>query len=115
MRYCSRNLLHVQDSLRETANHIDYMKTCSTCSKLSFKEVHEVVRNPFDPNNNDNDNNIQRQAIHHEFKPVGLTLFKDPLGTRWGSLCTLQWVGSWLICQEERRFQNWELNCQPLC
>ena len=114
MRFCSSNLLHIQDCLQETANHNDCMKACSTWSKLSFKEVHAAVRNPFDPNNNNNDNNIQHRAIHHEFKPVGLTLLKDPLDARWGSLRTLQWVGSWFFRQVKRRFQNRELNRQPL-
>ena len=31
-----------------------------------------------------------------EFEPVGPTMFKNLLGAWWGSMPTLQWVGSWL-------------------
>ena len=36
----------------------------------------------------------QLWAIWREFKPIGLTMFKNPLDAWWGLLLTLRWVGS---------------------
>ena len=38
----------------------------------------------------------RRRAIRHEFEPVGASMLKNLLGTGWGLLPTLRWVGSCL-------------------
>ena len=48
------------------------------------------------------------------YNSVGLIVLKDLLGAGCGTLLILQWVGSWSLCHEERRFHDWESNRQLL-
>ena len=54
---------------------------------------HNNITNTNTNTNTNDNNNIHHQAIRRELEPVGPTLFKDPLDTKWGVLPTLRLVG----------------------